>query len=234
MKRSIAKFLAVLFLLTNVAFAVDPLPSWNDGPAKKAIVEFVTKVTTAGSPDFVPVPERIATFDNDGTLWCEQPLSVQLYFALERVKALAPQHPEWKTQEPFASLLKGDVQTALAGGDQAVLQLMMIDRQSRTLVGMITDRDLCLSIVAEGLDARTMPILGFITQHPVTCRDGENLEKCKRLMQEHQVRRIPVVDGEDHVIGIVAQADLALKDTPGRVHKTVAEISKSARPSMAA
>jgi CBS domain-containing protein len=219
---------------TNVAFAIDPLPSWNAGPAKKAIVEFVTKVTTAGSPDFVPVPERIATFDKDGTLWCEQPLPAQVYFALERVKALAPQHPEWKTQEPFASLLKGDVQTALAGGDQAVLQLMMIDRQSRTLVGMITDRDLCLSIVALGMDPRTTPILGFLTQHPVTCRDGENLEKCERLMQEHQVRRIPVVDGEDHVIGIVAQADLALKDKPERVHKTVAEISKSARPSMAA
>jgi hypothetical protein len=103
----------------------DPLPSWNDGPAKQSIINFVTKVTTPGSPDFVPVPERIATFDNDGTLWCEQPIPVQLYFALDRVKALAPSHPEWKTNEPFAALLKGDLKTALAGGDHALLELVM-------------------------------------------------------------------------------------------------------------
>ena len=90
----------------------DPLPSWNDGPAKKAIVDFVAKVTKNGSPDFVPLAERIATFDNDGTLWCEQPMYFQLLFALDRVKALAPQHPEWKDKEPFASLLKGDVKAA--------------------------------------------------------------------------------------------------------------------------
>jgi len=74
MRRSITRFLFVLLLFTNVAFAADPLPSWNEGAAKKSIVEFVAKVTTPGSPDFVPVPERIATFDNDGTLWCEQPV----------------------------------------------------------------------------------------------------------------------------------------------------------------
>ena len=119
---------------TTIARAADPLPSWNDGPAKKAIVEFVAKVTTPGSPDFVPVPERIATFDNDGTLWCEQPVPVQLYFALDRVKALAPQHPEWKTKEPFASLLKGDMKTALAGGDHAILELFMA-----THTGMTTE-----------------------------------------------------------------------------------------------
>ena len=89
-------------------------------------------MTTAGSPDFVPVPERIAIFDNDGTLWCEQPMPVQLYFALDRVKALAPQHPEWKDKEPFASLLKGDVKTALAGGDHAILELMMATHAGMT------------------------------------------------------------------------------------------------------
>ena len=99
------------------AFAADSLPSWNDGAAKRGIIDFVEKVTKEGSPDFVPPTARIATFDNDGTLWCEQPLPVQLYFALDRVKALAPRHPEWKTKEPFASLLKGDVKGALAGGD---------------------------------------------------------------------------------------------------------------------
>jgi hypothetical protein len=134
MKRSITKFLFVLLLLTNVAFAADPLPSWNDTATKKSIVTFVEKVTKEGSPDFVPVPERIATFDNDGTLWCEQPAPVQLFFALDRVKALASQHPEWKTQEPFASLLKGDLKTALAGGDRALLELVMATHTGMTTV----------------------------------------------------------------------------------------------------
>jgi phosphoserine phosphatase len=114
------------------ADAADPLPSWNDTAPKQAIVAFVEKVTRPGSPDFVPVPERIATFDNDGTLWSEQPMPVQLYFALGRVKALAPQHPEWKEKEPFASLLKGDLGTALAGGDRAVLELMMATHAGMT------------------------------------------------------------------------------------------------------
>jgi phosphoserine phosphatase len=124
--------LAAMAFTSTIARAADPLPSWNDGPAKQSIIDFVTKVTTPGSPDFVPVPERIATFDNDGTLWCEKPLPVQLYFALDRVKALAPQHPEWKTQEPFASLLKGDMKTAAAGGDHALLELMMASHTGNT------------------------------------------------------------------------------------------------------
>jgi len=111
--------------------AQDPLPSWNDGPAKKSIVDFVTKVTTTGSPDFVPVPERIATFDNDGTLWCEQPLPVQALFAFDRVKALAPRHPEWKTREPFASILKGDFKNALSS-DHAILELFMATHSGMT------------------------------------------------------------------------------------------------------
>jgi hypothetical protein len=91
----------------------DPLPSWHDILPRKEIVTFVEKITNPGSPDFVPVAERIATFDNDGTLWAEQPVYLQLLFAVDRVKALAPQHPEWKEQEPFASLLKGDVKVRL-------------------------------------------------------------------------------------------------------------------------
>ena len=112
----------------------DPLPSWNDGATKQAIVTFVTKVTKEGSADFVPSAERIATFDNDGTLWAEQPLYFQLLFALSRVKVLAPQHPEWKTTEPFASLLKGDMKGALAGGEKAMLAIMMA-----THAGMTTE-----------------------------------------------------------------------------------------------
>ncbi len=110
----------------------DPLPSWSEGAAKKSIIGFVARVTKAGDKDFVPVAERIATFDNDGTLWCEQPIPVQLYFALDRVKALAPQHPEWKEKEPFASLLKGDLKTAAAGGDRAILELFMATHSGMT------------------------------------------------------------------------------------------------------
>jgi haloacid dehalogenase-like hydrolase len=130
----VAALVCALAFTATIARAANPLPSWNDGPAKQSILTFVEKVTKPGSPDFVPVPERIAVFDNDGTLWCEQPLPVQLYFALDRVKALAPQHPEWKEKEPFASLLKGDVKTALAGGDHAILELFMA-----THAGMTTD-----------------------------------------------------------------------------------------------
>ena len=123
-----------LAFTASVAQAADALASWNEGAAKQSIIAFVKKVTTPGSPDFAPVPERIATFDNDGTLWCEQPLPVQMYFALDRVKALAPQHPEWKTQEPFASILKDDLKTALAGGDHALLELMMATHTGMTTV----------------------------------------------------------------------------------------------------
>ncbi len=114
--------------------AADPLPSWNDGPAKQSIIAFVEKVTRPGSPDFVPVPERIATFDNDGTLWSEQPVPVQFYFVADRVKALAPQHPEWKEKEPFASLLRGDLKAALEGGDRGLMELFIA-----THTGMTTD-----------------------------------------------------------------------------------------------
>jgi len=128
----IAIALGLPMAFATVARAADPLPSWNDGKARQSIVAFVEKVTTPGSPDFVPVPERIATFDNDGTLWCEQPMPVQFYFALDRVKALAPQHPDWKDQEPFASLLKGDLKAALAGGERALLELMMATHSGMT------------------------------------------------------------------------------------------------------
>jgi hypothetical protein len=122
----------MVVFITTAARAADPLSSWNDGPAKQSIVEFVAKVTKEGSPDFVPPEERIATFDNDGTLWCEQPMYFQLLFALDRVKALAPQHPEWKTKEPFASLLKGDLKGALAGGERAMLEIIVVTHAGMT------------------------------------------------------------------------------------------------------
>jgi hypothetical protein len=122
---------AVAFTSINT-HAQDLLGSWNDGPAKEAIVEFVRATTTQGSLQFVPPEERIATFDNDGTLWCEQPLYFQLLFALDRVKALAPQHPEWKTKEPFASLLKGDLKGALAGGERGMLEIIVVTHAGMT------------------------------------------------------------------------------------------------------
>lgn len=107
---------------------------------------------------------------------------------------------------------------------------VVADQQSRKLIGMITDRDLCCSVVAEGLDPKKTTIDGFFSVDPVTCREGENLDKCERSMQEYQIRRIPVVDGQGCCIGIVSQADLALKDRPEKVSKTVAEISKPEIP----
>ena len=108
---------------------------------------------------------------------------------------------------------------------------VVADTQSCKLIGMITDRDICCSLVAEGLDPKNTTIEKHISSDLITCRDGENLDKCERAMQEHQIRRIPVVDSDGRCIGIVSQADLALKDKPEKVSKTVAEISK---PSMAA
>ena len=139
MKRHAVLFAFVAFTTLHAvsAFAqtavTDPLPSWNDTATKTAIVTFVERVTKQGSPDLVPAAERIATFDNDGTLWCEKPLPVELFFTLDRVKALAPQHPEWKTKEPFASLLKGDLKGALAGGEHAILEMMTATHSGMTI-----------------------------------------------------------------------------------------------------
>ena len=127
-----AALFCTLAFTAVVAKHADPLPSWNDGAAKQSIIKFVERVTKQGSPDFVPPAERIATFDNDGTLWAEKPLPVQLFFAFDRVKALAPQHPEWATTEPFASLLKGDVKGALAGGKPALLEIMATTHSGMT------------------------------------------------------------------------------------------------------
>ncbi|MGH9462419.1 MAG: HAD family hydrolase [Vicinamibacteria bacterium] len=110
----------------------DSLPSWNDGAVKQSIVRFVADVTTAGGPRFVPLPERIAVFDNDGTLWSEQPMYFQLAFALDRVKATAPQHPEWKDQQPFKGVLENDLESVLAGGEHALLDLAMASHAGNT------------------------------------------------------------------------------------------------------
>jgi phosphoserine phosphatase len=112
----------------------DRLPSWNDGPAKSSITDFVARVTTQGGPDFVPLDQRIAVFDNDGTLWCEQPMYVQLAFVLDRVKALAPLNPGWKTEQPFKAVLDGDMAALAASGEKGLMQLMAV-----THAGMTSD-----------------------------------------------------------------------------------------------
>ena len=126
--------LSALVSAPTPARAADPLPSWRDGPSKHAILKFVADVTQPGASTSVPPAERIAVFDNDGTLWSEQPLYFQLAFALDQVKAMAPKHPEWKATEPFKTLLAGDVKGALAQGEKAILQVM-----AATHAGMTTD-----------------------------------------------------------------------------------------------
>ena len=132
--RSILVCVLMLCSLARAFAQTDQLPSWNEGAHKSAIVDFVNRVTKEGGPDFVPVNQRIATFDNDGTLWAEQPIYFQFQFALDRVKALAPQHPEWKTKEPFNHLLAGDMKAFMAGGEKSLIAVVMTAHS-----GMTTD-----------------------------------------------------------------------------------------------
>jgi hypothetical protein len=117
----------------RVRAQADPLPSWNDTATKKAILAFVAKVTKEGSPDFVPRPERVAVFDNDGTLWCEQPMYNQLAFALDRVKALAPKHPEWKDQQPFKAVLEGDHKALAEAGEKGLVEIIAATHSGMTV-----------------------------------------------------------------------------------------------------
>jgi hypothetical protein len=130
--------LAVALLIAGAfdggAYAqTDPLSSWNDGPAKKSIVDFVTRVSKEGGPYFIAVPERIATFDNDGTLWTEQPYYFQRAFAIDRIKAMAPQHPEWKSRQPFKALLEGDKKALAAAGKDGLLQIVAVTHAGVTV-----------------------------------------------------------------------------------------------------
>jgi len=116
----------------SVANAADPLPSWNSGPAKQAIVDFVGAVTDEKGSDYVEPAERIATFDNDGTLWVEYPMYTQVLFIFDRIKKLAPQHPEWKTTQPFKALLEGDMKTVGAAGEKGLLEMAMATHSGMT------------------------------------------------------------------------------------------------------
>jgi phosphoserine phosphatase len=125
--------LIAIGVLANSAEAGDPLPSWYEGTTKRSIIDFVNRVTQPGSRDFVVPEQRIATFDNDGTLWSEQPMYFQLFFAIDRVKALAPKNPAWKTQQPFKAVLENDMQALATSGEKGLLKLIMA-----THAGMIT------------------------------------------------------------------------------------------------
>ncbi len=142
----------LLFLLLPVSAFAQELPSWNDGKSKQAIVDFIKKVTTQGGADYVAPEDRIAVFDNDGTLWTEQPFYFQLGFILDRVKTLAPQHPEWKEKEPFKSILAGDLKGIAKSGERGLVELVM-----ETHAGLTTD------------DFRNIVIDWFATaRHPKT------------------------------------------------------------------
>jgi phosphoglycolate phosphatase-like HAD superfamily hydrolase len=126
MKHLILKTFILLTLIASAtaALAQDPLPSWNDSASKSAIIEFVSQVTSPNSPGYVPAPERIATFDNDGTLWSEQPMYFQIFFALSQIKNMAPDHPEWQTTEPFKSALADDMKGVMATGKAGLMKLL--------------------------------------------------------------------------------------------------------------
>jgi phosphoglycolate phosphatase-like HAD superfamily hydrolase len=155
-RRSLLLFTASAIVLPSAAVSLpvaDPLPSWRDGAAKARIFAFVQAVTTTGSPDYVAPADRIAVFDNDGTLWSEQPGYFQLLFAIDRVKALAPRHPEWKTQQPFKAALEGDMKALAAAGEKGLQQLVM-----STHAGMTTDE--FAAVVADWLATARHPTRG--------------------------------------------------------------------------
>ena len=136
-RRTFLARLLVLGLLSFTSFEAraadrDPLPSWNDGPTKQSILDFVAAVTKEGGPAYVAPAERVATFDNDGTLWIEQPIYNQFAFAIDRVKATSNQRPEWKTQEPFASILKGDLKALAASGEKGMLEIVAATHSGMT------------------------------------------------------------------------------------------------------
>ncbi|MBB3979873.1 hypothetical protein GGQ64_005120 [Rhizobium azooxidifex] len=144
---------ALILLVAPIVAMADDLPSWNDGAAKRNIIEFVTAVTTAGGPDHVAPADRVAVFDNDGTLWGEQPMYVQLAFALDRIKALAPDHPEWKETEPFRSVLAGDLAGVAASGEKGLVDLVGV-----THAGMTSDE--FTGIAGDWIDTARHPKTG--------------------------------------------------------------------------
>ncbi|MFN5322835.1 MAG: HAD family hydrolase [Planctomycetota bacterium] len=190
--KSICSFLKIRFLiaclavlgLASLGFAQQSLPSWNDGAARQAIESFVERVTTPGSADFVAPAERIAVFDNDGTLWSEQPMYVQLAFALDRVKALAAEHPEWKEQAPFKAVLAGDLKGVAATGERGLMELVMA-----THAGMTTEE--FERIVKEWLSTARHPVY----QRPYTECVYQPMRELLEYLRAHQFKTYIVSGG---------------------------------------
>src|SRR5262245_56558211 len=187
---------ASLFVLTVLALGAqtDPLPSWNDGPARRALIDFVTRVTTAGSPAFVAPAERIAVFDNDGTLWAEQPAYFQLLFALDRVKALAPQHPDWQTRQPFKGVLENDLAAALAGGERAVAEIV-----AATHAGMTADA--FADTVSQWLATATHPT----TKRPYTAMVYQPMLDLLRYLRQRGFKTYIVSGGGVEFLRVFAE-----------------------------
>jgi len=131
-RRLVVAGLIVLIRASAAWAQTDPLPSWNEGTVRQGIVTFVQTVTDRASRMYVPAEQRIATFDNDGTLWSEQPIYVQFAFTLDRVKALAPKHPEWKTKQPFKAVHDGDMKAQAAAGEKGMLELLLATHTGMT------------------------------------------------------------------------------------------------------
>jgi phosphoglycolate phosphatase-like HAD superfamily hydrolase len=177
--------LLLFFVLTPFnAIASEPLPSWNDSPRKRAIIEFVERVTAEGTEGYVAPAERIAVFDNDGTLWSEKPIYFQASFIFDRVRTMAPAHPEWQTQEPYASILKGDLRPALAGGERTLLELVMA-----THAGMTSDE--FDKIARQWLASAKHPITG----KPFTEMVYQPMLELLQYLRDHQFKTYIVTGG---------------------------------------
>ena len=168
----------------SASAVVDPLPSWNDGESKAAILAFVRRVTTEGGADFVPIPARIATFDNDGTLWAEQPIYVQLAFALDRVKVLAAQHPDWTTKQPFKAVLEGDIKAVVASGERGLGEIL-----AATHTGMTTDE--FEAIVTSWIASARHPTSG----RPYTAMVYNPCSRCSRYLRANGFKTYIVSGG---------------------------------------
>ncbi|WP_165067893.1 HAD family hydrolase [Paludisphaera rhizosphaerae] len=154
MRNTLQLFVAVAtFAVASPVLSAEPLPSWNEGSAKRAILEFVERATKQGGPEFIPPADRIAVFDNDGTLWSEKPVYVQAAFAVDRIKALAANHPEWKETQPFKGILEGDLKAALAGGEKA-----LVDVVNKSHSGLTTEE--FQTVVKDWIAAARHPTLG--------------------------------------------------------------------------
>jgi hypothetical protein len=181
--------------MTGITTELDgALPSWNDGPARDAILGFVARVTMEGGPDYVPGDERVAVFDNDGTLWCEMPVPVQAFFVDGRLRALAPEHPEWQRTEPFRSVLSGDTHAVAARGEQAVAALTMA-----THAGMTTEE--FEGIVRDWLASTRHPQLGV----PFTRAVYQPMLEVLRLLRAHGFATFIVSGGGVEFMRVFAQ-----------------------------